>query len=197
MSNKNLNEGKDSKEKIEEKSIASKKLSHESNSNITSKEGNEYEKKINTSHLVPLKKNDLTYLIILADDNHLINSCNERIIDGIMAELDLFKYEILKVSDGLDVIKIFLNNEIKDRIKLIITDENMDFFNGSEMIRFIRKVENLSKLNPIKIASVSSEDEKRHKDYLFDCGADFVFSKPLSKSNVRSALELDNNISER
>ncbi len=81
-------------------------------------------------------------------------------------------------SDGLDVIKIFLNNEIKDRIKLIITDENMDYFNGSEMIKFIRKTEKLLKLNRIKIASVSSKDEQRHKDYLMDCGADFVFSKP-------------------
>ena len=132
--------------------------------------------------------NDLTYFIILADDNHLINTCNERIIEGIMSELNLFKYEVIKVSDGLDVIKIFLNNEVKDKIKLIITDENMDYFNGSEMIKFLRKVERLMKLNPIKIASVSSEDDIRHKDYLINCGADFVFSKPLSKSNVKAAL---------
>lgn len=65
----------------------------------------------------------------------------------------------------------------------------MDCFNGSEMIKFIRKVEKLSKLKRIKIVSVSSEDDNRHKDYLIDCGADLVFSKPLTKGNMKIALE--------
>jgi len=138
-----------------------------------------------------VKSNNTLYTIILADDNHLINSCNERIIKGIVKKDDLYKYEIIKVSDGLDVIKIFLNMENKEKIKLIITDENMDCFNGSEMIKFIRKVEKLNKLKKIKIASVSSEDDERHRNYLIDCGADFVFSKPLSKGNVRIALDGD------
>lgn len=139
------------------------------------------------------QKLNKAYSIILADDNHLINSCNERIIKGIFKERELFNYEIIKVSDGLDVIKIFLNNENNDKIKLIITDENMDCFNGSEVIKFIRKVEKLNKLKGIKIASVSSEDDQRHRDYLIGCGADLVFSKPLNKSNVKIALDLEEN----
>lgn len=152
---------------------------------------NESNRKISKSKFDIQKSKNLIHQIILADDNHLINSCNERIVESLISELNLYNVDIVKVSDGLDVIKIFLNNDIKDKIKLIITDENMDYFNGSEMIKFIRKVEKLNKLNPIKIASVSSEDEKRHKDYLYDCGANFVFSKPLSKGNVKLALEVD------
>lgn len=149
-------------------------------------QGKTYKSKFEISNT---NNNNMSYYIIIADDNHLINSCNQRIIDGLMSELNLFEYEIIMVSDGLDVIKIFLNNEIKDKIKLIITDENMDYFNGSEMIKFIRKVEKLTKLNPINIAFVSSEDDSRHKDFLLACGADFVFTKPLSKKNVRISLE--------
>ena len=68
----------------------------------------------------------------------------------------------------------------------------MDCFNGSEMIKFIRKVEKMNKLNRIKIVSVSSEDDNMHRDYLINCGADFVFSKPLSKSNMKIALGINN-----
>ena len=98
-------------------------------------------------------------------------------------------YKILLVSDGYEIIKIFLNEEIRERINFLITDENMDFLNGSEAIKFIRNFERLKNIKRIPLASLSGNEDDRMKEYLIKCGADYVFNKPLTKNNIRQIFD--------
>ena len=50
-------------------------------------------------------------------------------------------YEIIQCTDGMDILKFILDENIFDHIKIIITDENMEYLNGSEAIKIIRMIE--------------------------------------------------------
>ena len=128
-------------------------------------------------------------IIVLVDDNNFINSATELVVQRALQEIkEIGNYEILKLNDGYDIIKFFLNDEDK-RIKLIITDENMDFFNGSEAIKFIRNFEKLKILDPLLLASLSSNEDSQMKDYLVKCGANYCFNKPFTKSYCKELMK--------
>jgi len=127
-------------------------------------------------------------IIIIADDNHIINSCNKNVVDQVLKENKTNNYNVILVSDGYEIIKLFLNDDIRDKIKFIITDENMDFFNGSLAIKFIRNFEKLKRTGCLILASLSSNEDSMMKDYLIKCGAGYVFNKPLTKNNVRQVF---------
>lgn len=93
------------------------------------------------------------------------------------------------VNDGLDIIRFFLNYEKKNLIKLIITDENMDYFNGSEAIKFIRKIEKLKNLPRINIISLSCHEDNLMTGMIIDSGADLILSKPLSRELLKSFMQ--------
>ena len=99
------------------------------------------------------------------------------------------EYNTIKVSDGYDIINIFLNDELRKKIKLILTDENMDFLNGSEAIKFIRQFENSKKETPKFLVSLSANEDTSMNQYLSDCGADRILNKPFSKSNCRELFK--------
>lgn len=94
--------------------------------------------------------------------------------------------------DGIDIIKLFISNEENENIMLIITDENMEFFNGSEAIKIIRKIELMKKKKRVKIISLSCHEDKNMGDLIIKSGADFIMTKPLSKQSIKSFLQ--NNI---
>jgi len=131
-------------------------------------------------------------LIILADDNHLINNCNKNIISEILREFQRDDIEIVCVNDGIDVIRIFLNNENYGIIKFLITDENMDYMNGSEAIKFIRKIEKMKYVRKLKIISLSCHEDYSIGNEIMEAGADFLLMKPLSKQSIKSLLENNN-----
>ncbi len=128
-------------------------------------------------------------IIILADDNDLINNCNKKIISKVLNEIGKYDYDILSVNDGIDIIKIFIDNLENKKIKLIISDENMDYLNGSDAIRFIRKLEKVKNLTKTKIVSLSCHEDNKIKEYIFNEGADYILTKPLTKLSIRAILE--------
>ncbi len=68
---------------------------------------------------------------------------------------------------------------MSQKIKLIISDENMDYLNGSDAIRFIRKLEKVKNLTKTKIVSLSCHEDNKIKEYIFNEGADYILTKPL------------------
>ena len=128
-------------------------------------------------------------LIILADDNQLINICSKKIISDILRENEISDFEIICVNDGIDILKLYFNNEETERIKLIITDENMDYLNGSEAIKIIRNIEKLKLKKKINIISLSCNEEKSTVEIILKAGADFILIKPLSKQSIKALLD--------
>ena len=131
-------------------------------------------------------------LIILADDNQLINTCTKKIISQLLNEEEITDVEIICVNDGIDVIKLYLNDEDTQKIRLIITDENMDYLNGSEAIKFIRNIERLKSKNPICIFSLTCNEDNNSGEMIIKAGANTILNKPLSKQRIKSLIEKNN-----
>jgi len=128
----------------------------------------------------------------LADDNHIINNCNKNIISEILDESQRNYFKIICVYDGIDIVRLFFNNENNGFIKLLITDENMDYMNGSEAIKIVRKIENMRNIKKINIISLSCHEDYAFRDKIIQSGADFILTKPLTKQSIQSLIDFNN-----
>ncbi len=112
--------------------------------------------------------------ILFAEDDELLRSSLEFYLTNN-------GYSVTAVSNGLEV-KEKLKNETFD---LIITDLNMPFFGGMEVINFVRN--ELKSAAPI-IVLTSFGIEKAELD-AFEIGASEFVSKPFSPSILKARIE--------
>lgn len=122
-------------------------------------------------------------IILIIDDNEIINHSNKKLFESLIKEQNL-NYQIVLGSDGLDIIKTALkyDKNYNLMIKGIFTDENMDFFNGSEAIKFVRNFEKTKNYQKSKIVSITCHEDTKITDYIIKIGADCIVSKPLTKN---------------
>lgn len=126
--------------------------------------------------------------MLLADDNEVINTSNKKVIAEILKEKK-YEYEIVLLNDGLDIIRFALNlQKHYGLIKFIITDENMDYFNGSEAIKFLRKLEYVKSYKKVQIFSLTCHENNQITNTIFDSGADHVLIKPISKEVIKNFI---------
>jgi DNA-binding NarL/FixJ family response regulator len=71
---------------------------------------------------------------------------------------------------------------------MIITDENMEFLNGSEAIKVIRSIENRKKCEKKLIISLTCHEDFAIIDSINKAGADYILSKPLSANKISPLL---------
>lgn len=118
----------------------------------------------------------------------MILASNKKILKEILAYNNM-EYIIIEALDGLDIIKIVLAYEKNYHlVKCVITDENMDYFNGSDAIAFIRKFEKINKKPRTKIISLTSHENIMLVNHIKASGADKVLSKPLTFDLLRSSI---------
>ncbi len=82
-------------------------------------------------------------------------------------------------------------------LKGIFTDENMDYFNGTQAIEFIRKLEKIKNYRKTQIVSMTCHENTKITDYIVEKGADYVLLKPLTKNmvlNIFKKIGFINNI---
>jgi len=99
------------------------------------------------------------------------------------------EYEILEGVDGVDLLRYIVEDQTKNSLKCIFTDESMEFMNGSEAIKIVRKMENENKIKNYFIVSVSGYEDLQSKHILESAGANLVEKKPLMKSSMKEILE--------
>ena len=129
-------------------------------------------------------------IILIVDDNEIINNSNKKLFESLIKEHNL-NYSLELGSDGLDIIKTALKYDTNYNvmIKGIFTDENMDYLNGTEGIKFIRKLEKIKNYQKTKIVSMTCHEDPKITDYIQQKGADCVISKPLTKSILLNTLK--------
>ena len=125
---------------------------------------------------------------MVVDDNHLINESNRNIVNKCLTEMGLV-YEIILCSDGIDIIKHLLDIKINKKIKIIITDENMEYINGSEAIQITRKLEEKNYIGKMFCISVTCHEDKNIVKNIISSGANYVIPKPLSIFSMKNILE--------
>ena len=120
----------------------------------------------------PNQTNVMMKKILVAEDNRLI-------LETIFHSLTREGYEIIKVNDGKECLKML--EEIK--VDLIITDLYMPYVNGNEVISIIR--DERKENTPILVLSAAGAEDNVLK--AFELGADDFMVKPFSlvELNVR------------
>lgn len=129
-----------------------------------------------SSRIVEKKKK-----ILLVDDNQFITDSIKLLMNRVIREYKL-DLEIIECSDGIDMIKLIVDDQTKGNLILsIFTDENMEYINGSVAIKIIRDLEKKNKIKRIKIYSVSSHEDRDSAYMILNAGADTILGKPVSK----------------
>ena len=126
-------------------------------------------------------------IIIICDDSKVILNS----LENLILSIDKIKesYRIIKVPDGIYLLSSIIDCQFDEpeKLKLIITDENMEFMNGSNAIKIIKTMQ-LNKKISVKPKIVSlTAFEGETKNIIISCGADKVLAKP-SKKNVLNNL---------
>ena len=111
--------------------------------------------------------------VLVCEDNKL----TQRVLEVSMRKLD---FDILVATDGEQGINLIRENDID----LIITDINMPYNSGLEIVEFVRK--NYEKKIPVIIVTnINLEDTRRHAKEL---GADAYITKPFDPSELLDAI---------
>ena len=127
--------------------------------------------------------------ILIVDDNRFINDSTNILLSRIINELKL-NYEIVQLSDGVDIIKHVIDDQRNGHlIKCIITDENMEYINGSEAVKILRDLENRSVIMRVNVISLSSNNDFYTKEKMKKVGMDLTLEKPVSKSKLLESLK--------
>jgi signal transduction histidine kinase len=125
--------------------------------------------------------------IVVVDDHKLVRVNTINLIKTSLKILNIDDYSILEGTDGIDLLHI-LRNYGDGKIKCIFTDENMEYLNGSEAVKIIRKLEQNSKINSQFIVSITAFDDVGTRSNITDSGVNTILSKPCTKTKVTEIL---------
>lgn len=136
------------------------------------------------------KKENQNKIIMIVDDHKFIRSTLKSLINKVLKQKNILDFENLEGSDGADIIYHLVNDQSNNnKIKCLITDENMEYINGSFAIQIIRKLEKERKIRKVTIASITAFEDESSKDLILKAGADTILPKPCNDKLILSFLE--------
>jgi len=123
--------------------------------------------------------------ICIVDDNTTILKAAKTIIKRY-SEKEKKNIEVIKASDGIEALSLFLIDYCcKKTIKYIITDQNMGFMNGNELIRLINTFD---REKSVKLFLCSADNDKEAKELdAKKLNLEFL-KKPISLSDIKRIL---------
>jgi signal transduction histidine kinase/CheY-like chemotaxis protein len=122
--------------------------------------------------------------ILIVDDNHYIRSSIKNLVQQVLKS-STRHYDIVEGSDGVDILKLIIDDQQSNNLfKCIITDENMEYINGSESIKILKDLEKANKIKKILIISITSFEDELTKSNINKAGVDYILSKPCTKKHL-------------
>ena len=115
---------------------------------------------------------------IVADDSKVIRLVISKILQS-------FGFEAIEAEDGESVLDLYLNS--KEDIGLIIMDHNLPLLEGIDVLRMIRKNENI--IQPSIFLMTSVFDQYKLEEAI-ESGADDYIIKPFDEDILSSKLEI-------
>lgn len=107
--------------------------------------------------------------IIIADDSNIVLSFLEKSIKG--------KYEVLKATNGNDVLSLIANNDIY----AILLDLNMPSVNGFEVLEYLQ---NNCLINKYPVVIITGDDSEETIKKAFSYPIIDVLNKPFNDANL-------------
>jgi CheY-like chemotaxis protein len=129
------------------------------------------------------------FKIVVVDDQKLVRQTTINLLMSILKNNGIPNYKVIECCDGIDLLSL-IKDDFKGMIKLVFIDENMDYLNGSETVKIIRKLETDKKINYYPLISITGMSDLETNDLMLRYGYDLVISKPCSKSDLKKALKM-------
>ncbi len=128
--------------------------------------------------------------ILVVDDNKIVR---DSIVFLVIKCINLFhkenEFEIIEGRDGIDILYNIINDQSNyNEIKCVITDENMEYLNGSEAIHIIRNLEKNKKIKNIVIGSISAFQDEFNLSKIKSSGTDRILQKPCTVNIIKDFL---------
>lgn len=136
---------------------------------------------VSNKFILPTKSNRMQVLVV--DDSKPLRKS----VVNLLKKDKYFKdnFEFIEGFDGVDLLKYVIDDQFRgNKIKLVITDENMEYMCGSSAIKIIKDLENNKKLNFVYVISLTAFSDDYNKDYILKTGANLVINKPLKLSDI-------------
>ena len=131
--------------------------------------------------------NENNFTILVIDDHKFVRNSIVNLIKNVLKVLQIKNAEIIEGCDGIELLNIVMKDK-NNLIKYIFTDENMEFLNGSETVRIIRKLENGKKIPKYQIISITAFDDSETRNNIINSGVDSILSKPCTKNDINKIL---------
>ena len=136
-----------------------------------------------------ISNNDnFSFSIVVVDDNKLIRESTVNLVKKVFSTLNIVNFKVIEGSDGIDLLNI-VRADKDNKIKYIFTDENMEYLNGSEAVKLIRKFEESKKIHRYNIISITAFDDEGTRSNILKSGINSILSKPCCKSDINKYLQ--------
>ena len=127
------------------------------------------------------------YNIVVVDDNKFIRESSVNLIKNVLKTLKINDVDIIEGSDGIDLLNM-VRSDKSYKIKSIFIDENMEYLNGSDAIKIVRKMEDNKKVRVYNLVSITAFEDNESKNRILSSGANSIISKPCTKSDITKIL---------
>lgn len=135
----------------------------------------------------PLRKKQRPKILIVDDNEILLKMLNKMLTDLMLLIKE--EFEIISANDGLDILNYVLEDQFNGNlIKCIITDENMEFINGSEAVSLLLKMQRRNKIKEISVIFLTGLDQGYNRQFLKDFENCQFLSKPISTKELEKKL---------
>ncbi len=114
-------------------------------------------------------------MIVLVEDDEIVRK-------SLAFFLKAKGYQIEEFENGADAIAFIVEN--KEKIDLVITDLNLPFFSGKQIVGQVKSLDNAIKI--IVLTSLGVEDTELE---VFELGADDFITKPFSPAILLKRIE--------
>jgi CheY-like chemotaxis protein len=120
------------------------------------------------------------FRVLLCDDEMLIRKTLQRFFTQIEKDDHKFSFEIEHAENGFECLNQIYSNHLEGKyFDLLIIDETMPFFKGSQITNLLKSMMRDNHFKNITIVSFTSYDAPDKIEYIYSHGADFVISKPM------------------
>lgn len=128
--------------------------------------------------------------ILVVDDDFFCRKNLKNLIKKIVTNLNIGPMNVIKASDGLDTLNLIVLDQMKhNQIRLVISDENMNYCNGSDSFSLLTKMFLTEKLRKIPLWILTALEEDNDLRVLMQkSGCELIMKKPVSKSSLEEHL---------
>lgn len=128
--------------------------------------------------------------ILVVDDDPTIRKSLIKMLNSI---IDKSKFQIIEGSDGADIVHHFISDQAKGEclVKLVLSDESMEYINGSDAFSIIKNLAREGKIQyfeSLKLVSVTGYDQEEERNQILKKGATNVISKPVKISVLKELM---------